>query len=286
MDKGLKYVGTNPIKGMALGSQEGHKLYLGGTLIWEDPIIEFEDPAVEAICVANWGDHKVQGKITESEAAAVTTLNNAFYGNNTITKFNELRYFTKVTSLYSRVTGSYAAGQFYNCTKLKSVMIPENVSVFSGAFRNCSSLEEIDLTTTKRESITIVTAFYDSSIKKVVLPGVKYTGIGYHTFRDSRLVTIEIQGTADWSNFDLNNTSNFSQASNLTNITGTIIGIKTNISLSSCSKLTRDSLLVIINGLADLTGTTGKTLTLHATAKARLTADDMAIAQNKNWQIA
>lgn len=34
-DKGLKYVGTNPIKGVALGSQEGHKLYLGETLVWD-----------------------------------------------------------------------------------------------------------------------------------------------------------------------------------------------------------------------------------------------------------
>lgn len=34
-DKGLKYVGANPIKGMALGSQVGKKLYLGDALVWE-----------------------------------------------------------------------------------------------------------------------------------------------------------------------------------------------------------------------------------------------------------
>lgn len=35
MDKGLKYVGTNPIVGVALGSQVGKKLYLGNAVIWE-----------------------------------------------------------------------------------------------------------------------------------------------------------------------------------------------------------------------------------------------------------
>ena len=34
-DKGLKYVGTNPIIGVALGSQVGRRLYVGDALVWE-----------------------------------------------------------------------------------------------------------------------------------------------------------------------------------------------------------------------------------------------------------
>ena len=58
------------------------------------------------------------------------------------------------------------------------------------------------------------------------------------------------------------------------------------LNLSSCNQLTDESLASIINGLADLTGGTGKTLTLHATPKARLTAEQIATITAKNWTLA
>jgi hypothetical protein len=61
--------------------------------------------------------------------------------------------------------------------------------------------------------------------------------------------------------------------------------IKLNISFSS-SPLTEASAMVIINGLADLTGGTSQTLTLSSTTKALLTDADKLIATNKNWTIA
>ena len=59
-----------------------------------------------------------------------------------------------------------------------------------------------------------------------------------------------------------------------------------NLSMSSCSKLTYESLSNIISCLYDYSaeGVT-KTLTLHATAKARLTEDDIKTITDKGWTL-
>lgn len=63
--------------------------------------------------------------------------------------------------------------------------------------------------------------------------------------------------------------------------------IAKNISFNNCSELTKESLDSIISVLKDFSGTTTTaTLTLHATAKAKLTEADIAIATQKGWTIA
>lgn len=58
-------------------------------------------------------------------------------------------------------------------------------------------------------------------------------------------------------------------------------------SIGSCSKLTHDSLMSIINALKDYSGSgTTYKLTLHATAKARLSTAEIAVATQKGWTIA
>ena len=65
--------------------------------------------------------------------------------------------------------------------------------------------------------------------------------------------------------------------------------------LSTCTKLTHDSLMNVINGLYDLNLTYNvagggtlytQTLNLGATNKAKLTAEEIAIATNKGWNVA
>jgi hypothetical protein len=93
----------------------------------------------------------------------------------------------------------------------------------------------------------------------------------------------------NFGTFDMGNITTFSSAfygcAQLTTILGTLSNIKLNISFSS-SPLTEASAMVIINGLADLTGGTSRTLTLSSTTKALLTDADKLIATNKNWTIA
>ena len=91
-------------------------------------IIQFADANVKAICVANWDtDH--DGELSKDEAAAVTTLkvgnSPVFFQNTSITSFDELQYFTGLTTL--------EGGAFRGCTSLTSVVIPDGVTAIQNA---------------------------------------------------------------------------------------------------------------------------------------------------------
>lgn len=102
-----------------------------------DGIITFADSRVAKICINNW-DTNGDGKLSEQEAAAVTDLGTLFKDNTQISSFNELKYFTGLTTL-----GDEA---FYNCTGLTSIEIPEGVTTIGKrAFYYCSSLQEAPL---------------------------------------------------------------------------------------------------------------------------------------------
>ena len=103
----------------------------------ENPIISFADAKVKALCVANW-DTNSDGELDEAEAAAVTDLGTVFEGNTEITSFNELQYFTGLTSI-----GDYA---FQSCSSLTTVNIPNSVtSIGEYAFYNCFGLTSITI---------------------------------------------------------------------------------------------------------------------------------------------
>ncbi len=131
--------------------------YVNGELI---NIITFADPKVEAICLANW-DTNGNGRLGEKEAAAVTDLGRVFRANTTITSFNELQYFTGLTSIGSNAFNkcphltsitipnsvtSIDGGAFELCINLTSITIPNNVtSIGSSAFSGCSGLTSITI---------------------------------------------------------------------------------------------------------------------------------------------
>lgn len=78
--------------------------------------------------------------------------------------------------------------------------------------------------------------------------------------------------------------SAFANCNTLENIT--LEGeISINISFYHSSKLSDASIQSIINCLADLTGKTTQTLTLHATVGANLTDTQKAIVTAKNWTL-
>ena len=99
--------------------------------------ITFADSNVKTLCLSNW-DSDGDGQLTETEAAAVTSLGTVFKNNTTIKTFNELQYFTGLTSL--------VASAFEGCTALTTVTIPANVTAInSSAFKNCSKLSAITI---------------------------------------------------------------------------------------------------------------------------------------------
>ncbi len=98
--------------------------------------VSFSDNRVKEICLKNW-DANGDGELSKQEAAAVTDLGLVFMENEEITSFDELQYFTGLTSIPNNT--------FRGCSKLKSIVIPVNVSDL-GTFHPfffCSSLSNV-----------------------------------------------------------------------------------------------------------------------------------------------
>ena len=69
----------------------------------------------------------------------------------------------------------------------------------------------------------------------------------------------------------------------LETIIGPVTGIAWDVNLGAASRLTAESAMVIINGLAEVS--TAQTLTLHASAYNRLTPEQIAVATSKGWRV-
>ena len=111
-----------------------------------DPI-EFADSAVEAICLANW-DVNGDGKLSYEEAAVVTSLGDVFKGDSTITSFDELQYFTGLTSI----------GSFENCINLKSIVLPDSITNVNINLKNCRSFHYLRIP----RSVTSISFSYEN----------------------------------------------------------------------------------------------------------------------------
>lgn len=100
--------------------------------------IVFVDSAVEQICATRWGDGT---GIKPSQAAQVTNsqLGTTFRNNTQITSFNELSYFTGLTT--------FSNTAFAGCSALTEITIPvgiqNNVTAIAQVFNNCTSLAKI-----------------------------------------------------------------------------------------------------------------------------------------------
>ena len=149
------------------------------------------------------------------------------------------------------------------------------VTNMSYMFPNCSNLSTLDLSSFNTSAVTNMSSMFNGC---------------------SNLTTLDL------SNFNTSSVTNMSymfyRCSSLTSIIGThtleevqagtikaLRGLKVGISFSDSPNLERASILALFYGLADLTGKTAQTVTLHATAKARLTAEDIKIATDKNWNV-
>ena len=204
----------------------------GFTNIIADGNISFVDPAVKAICVTQW-DTDSDGELSYAEAAAVTTLNpsglfngNVFFYNTEITSFNELEYFTGLTSIEP-----YA---FYGCNNLTSVTLPHGVtSIGNSAFYNCSGLTSVTI----GNSVTSIgdSAFNHCTSLTSVTIGNSVTSIGSYAFGScSGLTSVTIPDSVT----SIGSTA-FYNCSGLTSVTiGDSVTSIDSFAFEGCSSLT------------------------------------------------
>lgn len=106
-----------------------------GTLRNKLHYIDFADDNAASIAINRWDDDE-DGEISQEEAAAVTSLGNTFRSATKMKSFDELRYFTSLTSIDEEA--------FRNCPALTSIYIPQNVvTIGQKAFYSCSGLKYI-----------------------------------------------------------------------------------------------------------------------------------------------
>ena len=130
-------------KGAILAALLTLLLFAAGMTKLQAQNITFDDPNVKALCVdpeTEW-DTNHDGELSYEEAAAVTNLGTVFSSNSVITSFDELQYFTGLTSI-----GGYA---FFNCSGLTSVVFPGSIATIGYfAFMGCNNLTSLELPST------------------------------------------------------------------------------------------------------------------------------------------
>lgn len=133
-----------------------------------DSYIGFQDSNVKSICINNFSTDKVG--LTYTDAANVTSIGTLFQKNTTITKFNELVYFTSIATFKTSYTGV-----FENDTNLTEVSLPVCVDKTIGT--RMFALSGLSGTFTIPEGYTLIgdTAFGGCNISTLVIPSTVTT---------------------------------------------------------------------------------------------------------------
>lgn len=159
-------------------------------------------------CASSYG-------MTKAECEAVTSLGTIFKGDANLKSFNELQYFTGLTSL-----GDYC---FQSCTKLASIALPTSIKSLGWyCFDSCSALASITLS----NNITSLGSYCFqncTSLTSATLPN-SITGLPNYCFNGCKSL-INVQGT---SNFTAINAHCFEGCSKLVSI-----NVKNNVQLGA-----------------------------------------------------
>lgn len=170
--------------------------------------------------------------------------------------------------------------------------IPNNIEIkknspLTNCFYCCENLTEIDLNkvllNNSAVSTSLISTFYNcikvKTIKLGKLNECKFQSIGF-AFYNCRQLT-EIAGVIDLIN-TTSLPSVFKDCYELGTVNLKNLNV-TGLDLSSCTKLSHESLMYLINNLVETTTT--KSITLGATNLAKLTDGEKAIATSKGWTL-
>ena len=186
---------------------------------------------------------------------------------------------------------------FYECRHLLSLDTSKwtlaNVTDMNGCFYGCGSLQSLDTSKWTLANVTNMNAcFYDcESLREIDLSSCNITKCRNwdHCFTTlDNLETLRI-GLIDFSpcgSIDL-----FMWGTNPRELTGTLRGIRNDFRAVS-SRMTRDSCMVVINGLEMVTeaktltlGVNNKPVSLGGKGSDPISDDDLKIATDKGWTV-
>ena len=187
---------------------------------------------------------------------------------------------------------------FNDCSLLETIPKLEtgNVTNMNGMFKGCSSLKQIPLLNTK--SCNLMQEMFSgcSSITEIPeLDTSNITSMWYMFFKCTSLTTVPMLDASKIINV-YNMFNNCSSLVTLGGLKNLGMSYQTNwidnvylatLNLSDSPLLTHDSLMNVINNLYDIKskGVKTQTLQLGDTNKAKLTAEEIAIATNKGWNV-
>ena len=194
---------------------------------------------------------------------------------------------------------------FKNCTSLTEIPYFDTSKVysFSEAFNSCSKLTGFpELNLSKGTNFSYAWGSCSSLTEFPVVDLSNGTNFSYAWQQCYSLTTFPAIDLSKGTNFnsawenckaltsmpalDLSSGTNFGYAwmycHNLTNLGG-FGAISANFDLSSCTKLTVESLMNVINQAATVTG---KTMTLGSDNLAKLTDEQKSVATSKGWTLA
>lgn len=136
--------------------------------------IVFADQVLKERLVANY-DTNGDGELSYKEAASLTSIEQAVRSIKTVVSFDELQFFTGLTSDLS----SY----FTDWASLVSIVLPDGISgIGSQAFQGCSSLQSIVLP--DNISYISIEAFNKSGLTDIIIPA-KVKSIGESAFKST-----------------------------------------------------------------------------------------------------
>lgn len=187
---------------------------------------------------------------------------------------------------------------FSNCSLLETIPKLEtgNVTVMNSMFKGCSSLKQIPLLNTK--SCNLMQEMFSGCSSITEIPELDTSNVismWYMFFKCTSLTTVPMLDASKIINVYnmFNNCSSLVTLGGLKNLgmsypTNWIENVsEATLNLSDSPLLTHDSLMNVINNLYDIKskGVKPQTLQLGNTNKAKLTAEEIAIATNKGWNV-
>ena len=214
-------------------------------------------------------------KTITSNGTYKATDDNYFLKSNTTADIRT--WITKIPELdTSNITNM--ASMFASCKNLKELDLSNfdtsKVTSMTSMFASCSSLTNLDLSSFDTSKVTGMNQMFMSAEKLETLSAINAESVTnvYYMF-------VYAHALVDFGGLiNLGKSYSTTQSANYYNYT---------LDFSSCTKLTKQSLINVLNSLYDIAtlGVKPQQLIVGSTNLAKLTAEEIAIATNKGWSV-